>query len=130
MTIHIEPQKGVPLYFQIIEEIKHLIASGQLAPGDKLPTVRQLAVDLAINPNTVAKAYDELRRENILDVRQGIGTFVKRDTPRLGEETRQKKLRALCEAFVVEAQKYGFGLDEIRSCLQDFQQSNTPDSFE
>jgi GntR family transcriptional regulator len=117
MTIHIESQKGIPLYFQIMEEIKHLIASGQLAPGDKLPTVRQLAVDLAINPNTVAKAYDELRRENILDVRQGIGTFVKQDIPELGEETRRKKLRALCEAFVLEAQQYGFKLEEIRECL-------------
>ena len=62
MKIHIEPKKGVPLYFQIIEEIKRLVASGQLNPGDQLPTVRQLAVELAINPNTVAKAYDELRR--------------------------------------------------------------------
>ncbi len=119
MKIHIEPKKGVPLYFQIIEEIKRLVASGQLNPCDQLPTVRQLAVELAINPNTVAKAYDELRREGILDVRQGIGTFVKQGLPQLGEEARQKKLRSLCEAFVVEARKYGFSPDELLACLEE-----------
>ncbi len=123
MTIHIDTKKGVPLYFQIMEEIKHLVASGQLNPGDKLPTVRQLAVELAINPNTVAKAYDELRREGILDVRQGIGTFVKQGLPALGEEIRRKKLRSLCEAFVVEGQKFGFSPEDLLACLEELRES-------
>ncbi len=123
MTIQIEPRKGVPLYFQIMEEIKHLLAAGQLAPGDRLPTVRQLAVDLAINPNTVAKAYDELRREGFLDVRQGIGTFVTRSRPQFSETARQKKLQTLCEAFWLEAQKYGFSPSDLVKCLGELDRS-------
>ena len=118
MKLSIEPRKGVPLYFQIIEEIKHRVAVGELKPGDQLPTVRQLAVDVAINPNTVAKAYDELRREGILDVKQGIGTFVRGTLPELGADARNKKLRQLCEAFVLEGKKYGYTVEEILECLK------------
>ena len=124
MKLNIESQKGLPLYFQLIEEIKRLIASGKLKQGDQLPTVRQLAVDLAINPNTVAKAYDELRREKILDVKQGIGTFVRKSLPDLDKKgERQKKLVKLCEAFVVEVKKYGYSIDEILKCLQSLRNS-------
>ncbi|NOY76487.1 MAG: GntR family transcriptional regulator [Calditrichaeota bacterium] len=119
MKLSIEPRKGVPLYFQIIEEIKHHVAVGELKPGDRLPTVRQLAVELAINPNTVAKAYDELRREGILDVKQGIGTFVKGGLAELGAETRNKKLHQLCEAFVLEGKKYGYTVEDIIGCLEN-----------
>ena len=119
MKLSIEPRKGVPLYFQIIEAIKHRVAIGELKPGDQLPTVRQLAVKLTINPNTVAKAYDELRREGILDVKQGIGTFVKGSLPDLAAETREKKLHQLCEAFVLEGKKYGYTVEEIIKCLEN-----------
>ena len=118
MKLSIKPRKGIPLYFQLMEEIKHKIAVSELKPGNKLPTVRQLAVELAINPNTVAKAYDELRREGILDVKQGIGTFVKANLTDLGEETRNKKLQQLCEAFVLEGKKYGYTVEEILECLK------------
>jgi len=119
MKLSVEPRRGVPLYFQIIEAIKHRVAVGELKSGDRLPTVRKLAVELAINPNTVAKAYDELRREGILDVKQGIGTFVKGSLPDLDAETREKKLHQLCKAFVLEGKKYGYTVEDIFECLKD-----------
>jgi len=118
MNLKIDPQRGIPLYYQIMEQIKHLIATGQLKENDQLPTVRQLAVDLEINPHTVAKAYNELMREGILDVRQGIGTFVRSRQKALDSSDRQKKLDQLCDAFLTEAMKYGFTKREIIENLQ------------
>src|SRR5512144_760382 len=86
---------GIPAYRQIIDQVLGGIASGALQPGDQLPTVRQLAVDLAINPNTVVRAYRELEIRGILSTQQGIGTFITREPVRPDEAERQRQLSEL-----------------------------------
>src|SRR6266700_1020166 len=77
----LDPQSGVPVYRQIIDQVTGGIAAGALTPGDQLPTVRQLAVDLSINPNTVIRAYRELEIRDVLDTQQGTGTFISQQKP-------------------------------------------------
>jgi len=115
MKIEIDPKSGFPIYLQIIEQVKHKIVSGELSIGDRLPTVRQLAVDLEINPNTVAKAYTELEREEILDTKQGIGTFIKKNKKIMSDKERQAKLTELAEKFVDEALWFDFSSEDIEN---------------
>src|ERR1700739_3800374 len=84
---HLDLHSGVPVYRQIIDQVRGAIASAALTPGDQLPTVRQLAVDLAINPNTVVRAYRELELGGLLETHQGTGTFISdQKIPRAGDE--------------------------------------------
>ena len=92
MEMRIDTKSGVPFYRQIIEQVKFAIARGDLLPGDQLPTVRQLAVDLSINPNTVIRAYRELELSGTLETHQGSGTFVGREKPQVDELERQRML--------------------------------------
>lgn len=108
MNLRVEPKSGIPIYLQLIEQIKHLVATGVLEDGQQLPTVRQLAVDLEINPNTVAKAYAELERQGIIERRQGIGTFVRLRRAALRSGEREAKLDSLCAAFLSQLRRFGF----------------------
>ncbi|MBV8363184.1 MAG: GntR family transcriptional regulator [Candidatus Eremiobacteraeota bacterium] len=75
----VDPRSGVPIYLQLIEQVKRLVAVGALAPGEQLPTVKQLALDLTINPNTVARAYRELERDAVIETSPGRGSFIRAD---------------------------------------------------
>ena len=86
MSFQLDTKSGVPIYRQIIEQVKYTIARGELEPGDRLPTVRQLAVDLSVNPNTVVRAYRELEIAGVLDTQQGSGTFVGKERPEIAEK--------------------------------------------
>src|SRR5216683_5257742 len=86
MLFRPNPSLGVPIYLQLIEQVKHAIETGALRPGDQLPGIRPLAQELVMNPNTVAKAYRELEHEGIIELRHGAGAFV-------SENARAKKLR-------------------------------------
>lgn len=119
MKFSIDPASGVPFYRQIIDQIKYAIASGELKTGDQLPTVRQLAVDLAINPNTVSKAYSQLEILGILDTQQGSGTFISKQEVKVSELERQEKLDTLCREFISSASSYGFTLAELIEALRD-----------
>ena len=119
MRFHIDPASGVPFYRQIIDQIKYAIARGELKPGDQLPTVRQLAVDLAINPNTVSKAYSQLEILGILQTQQGSGTFISKQEVKVPELERQEKLDTLCLEFISSAASYGFTLNELIEALRD-----------
>jgi GntR family transcriptional regulator len=119
MRFHIDPASGVPFYRQIIDQIKYAIARGGLRPGDQLPTVRQLAVDLAINPNTVGKAYSQLEILGILQTQQGSGTFISPQKVEVSELERQEKLDSLCREFITSAASYGFTLNELIEALRD-----------
>jgi GntR family transcriptional regulator len=119
MKFYIDPASGVPFYRQIIDQIKYAIARGELRPGDQLPTVRQLAVDLAINPNTVGKAYSRLEILGILQTQQGSGTFISPQKVEVSELERQEKLDTLCREFISSAASYGFTLDELIEALHD-----------
>src|SRR5690348_8706564 len=114
ITFALNPKSGVPIYRQIQDQIRYGIASGKLRPGEQLPTVRALAVDLGVNPNTVIKAYTELERQGILTTEQGSGTFIAPlPAVDLGPEDRQAKLQALCAEFLGQAARYGFGPDDV-----------------
>ena len=104
---------GVPVYRQIIDQIRFGIASGQLKLGEQLPTVRALAVELKVNLNTVSKAYKELEIKNILETQQGTGTFINETTLVVTEKEKEDKLKELCLQFSSVAYSYGFNLDEI-----------------
>jgi GntR family transcriptional regulator len=114
ISFSLDPKSGVPIYRQIQDQIRYGIASGKLRPGEQLPTVRALAVDLSVNPNTVIKAYTELERQGILTTEQGSGTFVAPQPAVVPTaEERQDKLKALCAEFLSQAARYGFGPDDV-----------------
>jgi GntR family transcriptional regulator len=107
-------RSGVPIYRQIQDQIRFGIASGLLRPGEQLPTVRALAVELSVNPNTVIKAYNELEREGILTSEQGTGTFVASPpAARIPESDRKEKLEDLCREFLAHAGAHGFTPREV-----------------
>ena len=104
---------GVPVYRQIIDQILGAIASGALSPGDQLPTVRQLAVDLAVNPNTVVRAYRELEIRGVLSTQQGVGTFITTLPVGPGDAERQRQLDQLVGSLMARAGSAGFTADDI-----------------
>src|ERR1700687_1512795 len=99
----LDPRSGVPVYRQIIDQVLGGIASGKLQPGDQLPTVRQLAVDLAINPNTVVRAYRELEIREVLSTQQGTGTFLTDKKPAVDELERGRRIAQLCGELLSKA---------------------------
>ena len=119
--LNVNPNDPTPLYAQLERAIRLAIATAKLAVGTQLPTVRQLAVDLKINANTVARVYAELERAGLLETRRGIGTFVKEREAALTQFTRkrerERELRTLTERFLAEATVLGFSLDEVMEFL-------------
>src|ERR1700716_2485867 len=99
---------GVPVYRQIMDQVMGGIAAGSLVPGDQLPTVRQVAVDLSINPNTVMRAYRELEIRGVLDSLQGTGTFISNQDGKPDEAEHQRRLKQLVGEFVARAGAAGF----------------------
>lgn len=112
---------GVPVYRQIIDQVTGGMASGVLKAGDQLPTVRQLAVDLAINPNTVVRAYGELEIRGVLETQQGTGTFISRQKIKRDEVERQRRLNQLVSEFIARAGAMGFTVQELCGQLHDLQ---------
>ena len=118
MEFLIDAKSGVPFYRQIIEQVKFGIARGDLQPGDRLPTVRQLAVDLSINPNTVIRAYRELEIEGTLDTQQGSGTYVGNRQPEVDRLERRRMLDQILTDMLARASSYGFTLDDLLEGLR------------
>jgi GntR family transcriptional regulator len=113
MSFQLDTKSGVPIYRQIIEQVKYTIARGELEPGDRLPTVRQLAVDLSVNPNTVVRAYRELEIAGVLDTQQGSGTFVGRERPKIDTLEQQRMLDQILTELLARAASYGFTPEDI-----------------
>jgi GntR family transcriptional regulator len=109
----LDAASGVPVYRQIIDQVTGGVASGVLAAGDQLPTVRQASVDLAINPNTVMRAYRELEIRGILETQQGTGTFISRQKPRQAGAERQRQLSRLAADCIARAGAAGFTTEEL-----------------
>jgi GntR family transcriptional regulator len=114
-------RSGVPVYRQIMDQVMGGIAAGSLAAGNQLPTVRQLAVDLSINPNTVLRAYRELEIRGILETHQGTGTFITQQKLRRDDVERQRGLNQLVGEFTARAGAAGFTIGELMERLQDMQ---------
>ena len=118
VQISIDPKSGVPFYRQIIDRVRDGIARGLLSPGDQLPTVRQLAADLSINPNTVIRAYREMEIAGVLDTQQGSGTFVADHRPRKDDLERQRRLDQILTELLSRAHAYGFDLEDVLEGLR------------
>jgi GntR family transcriptional regulator len=110
---------GVPVYRQLIDQVRAGIASGSLTAGDQLPTVRQLAVDLAINPNTVMRAYRELELGGLLETQQGTGTFISNKKPEKKTVERERQLGLMAGEFAARAGAAGFTLEELIGQLRE-----------
>jgi GntR family transcriptional regulator len=123
---HINTQDPTPIYAQLERAIRFAIATEKLRIGEQLPTVRQLAVDLKINANTVAKVYAELERVGILETRRGVGTFVRArqdgEMRRAMRQSRERELRAFADRILAEALELGFSLDEVVDHLTSVRQ--------
>jgi GntR family transcriptional regulator len=116
-AFRLDPQSGVPVYRQLIDQVQAGIATGALRVGDQLPTVRGVAVDLAINPNTVVRAYREMEVRGILDTQQGTGTFVAENQVKHSKDERRRQLSQLVTEFVARAGSAGIKLDELVEAL-------------
>jgi GntR family transcriptional regulator len=122
VLISIDPELRQPIYMQIIDEVRRGRVLGTLRPGDALPSVRQLAADLGINPNTVKQAYRELEREGLVLVRRGHGTFVT-DLAMDGAE-RERMLRSVAERALVQAKRLDAGAEELIEAVRALERSN------
>lgn len=111
--LQLDLHSGVPVYRQIIDQVRGGIAAGQLAQGDQLPTVRQLAVDLAINPNTVVRAYRELELGGLLETHQGTGTFISAQRLKRSDAERERQLAQIVADCVSRAGAAGFTIDDL-----------------
>jgi len=113
MLLHINPSSGVPIYLQIENQVKHCIASGALRPGEALPSVRQVATDLRINPNTVARAYQNLERDGVLQTVPGGGTYVAENPTGLLKSEKIRRLRPHARQMAVEGTQLRLDPQEI-----------------
>lgn len=119
MHIQVFAHDGVPLYRQIVNQVKYLIASGQLAPGDELPPIRTLAKQLVVTPNTVVKAYDELKSQGVIHMRQGSGTYVSELVSPLVKREKRRLLAERADSLLTEAQHMGVPYEDVLSILED-----------
>ncbi|HTB84849.1 MAG TPA: GntR family transcriptional regulator [Candidatus Sulfotelmatobacter sp.] len=127
MQLHISTGDGVPIYLQIANQVKHLLASGRLAPGDEIPPIRVLAKQLLINPNTVARAYLELEREGVVQKRHGSGTYISDAGSPLGRKERLKILSGRIDALLAEASNLRIEPAELMREISDRSRQIQPD---
>jgi GntR family transcriptional regulator len=108
------PSSGVPVYIQLMEQVKHAIETGALRPGDQLPGIRKVAEDLVINPNTVAKAYRELEHEGVIELRQGAGAFVADGSRAMMQTEKRRRAQQIIESAVIKLRTLGLTEEEMR----------------
>jgi GntR family transcriptional regulator len=119
MLIRLDTNSGVPLYQQIVDQVKYMAATGVVCVGDQLPTVRDLAAQLVLNPNTVARAYQELEREDVIETRRGLGSFVSSNGTSLSRAARRKLVADLLDRALVQAHHVDIPGDEVRELLEE-----------
>ncbi len=116
--LYVDTHSGIPLYVQLIEQIKHALAVGTLSPGDPLPTVRELASELSIAPNTIVKAYNELQRMGLIESRPGRGTVVVGEAEETLRAQQIEALKQRLSALVRDASSLGLSAEEVRACFE------------
>ena len=120
LELKLDFRSGLPIYTQIVEQIRHMLASGELKPGDQLPTVRQLATDLRVNFNTIARAYRMLDEAGLISTQQGRGTYIwETPSPEASQKLRLEGLNELTQRYLAEAVALGFSLDEVRQNFEE-----------
>jgi GntR family transcriptional regulator len=120
MSFSLDPDNGIPIYRQIIQQVEYAILSGRMEPGDRLPTIRSLAVELRINPNTIAKAYGEMEIRGILITQVGSGTYISNKKPLPEADERNRKIQEVLGRFVQEMQDLGVGKEGLFKLIKDY----------
>ncbi|MDR2552319.1 MAG: GntR family transcriptional regulator [Treponema sp.] len=118
----LDPSSGAPIYRQIIQQIEYAILSGRLRPGDRLPTIRSLAVELKTNPNTIARAYGELEIRGILTTQVGSGTFISDKKPVVEEDSLNRKIREVLARFIQDMRDLGVEKRELVRLIEGYNQ--------
>jgi len=126
VQLHISTHDGVPVYLQIVNQVKYLVAAGRLAPGEELPAIRVLAGQLVINPNTVARAYLELEREGVVVKRHGSGTYVSDEGSPLARRERRRILVQRADALLAEAGHLDVELNEVLALVKERHETLSP----
>jgi GntR family transcriptional regulator len=116
--LSVDPSRGEPLFQQLVDAVKRAVATGALRPGDRLPSVRELAQDLVVNPNTIAKAFRALEQEGVTVSRQGTGTFVADRRPALSKEERRRRLLEGLDSILTAAAHWGTSRAEARTIFE------------
>jgi GntR family transcriptional regulator len=127
MDIHISPHDGVPIYLQIVNQVRYLVGAGRLVPGDELPAIRVLAEQLTVNPNTVARAYRELELAGVVEKRRTAGTYVSDAGSRLARRERLKIVTERIDALLAEARQLGIGTDVVIDLIRERDETLQPD---
>ncbi len=127
MWLSINPSLGTPIYLQIMDQIRHAMGSGYLSPGDKLPSVRDMATELTVSPNTVVRAYRELESEGLIATRQGSGTFITRTMHAHTPEHQYRILRPLIRQLVTRSRLLGLSLQELVEMVQKWDRTECED---
>ena len=118
MEIRVSPQDGVPIYLQIVNQVKYLVAAGRLGSGEELPAIRVLAERLTVNPNTVARAYRELEVAGVVEKRRTAGTYVSEGGSPLARREKLKILNERIDALLAEARQLGVAFDELQELIR------------
>ncbi len=128
-AIQIDFRAGSPIYIQIVEQIRQQVASGELKPNDQLPTVRQLASELRVNFNTIARAYRILDEAGLISTQQGRGTYILEETtPEVSQSIKEQSLQEMARTFILETKQMGFSLEEILQEIENsYNEINTKD---
>lgn len=119
MWLQVNPRSSVPVYQQVVDGVKTAVAKGLLAPGDRLPSVRELATDMTINHNTIAKAYQELEREHVIEVVRGRGTFIALAASVPNRQERLSQMRDEMRRLLVEAHHLQMTEDDVLAVFHD-----------
>jgi GntR family transcriptional regulator len=119
MDITINVTDGVPIYRQIVNQVKYLVASGMLSPGEELPPIRTLALQLKVTPNTIVKAYDELEISGVVHKRRGSGTFVAEGRPKLMMPERRRIIERRIDDLLAEAHQLNFTAEDILRMVRE-----------
>jgi GntR family transcriptional regulator len=119
MFVHVDPSNGIAIYDQIVRQVKFAVASDALKPGNLVPSVRELARDLTVNPNTVARAYRELQADNVLQPLRGTGLEITAVAPKKCQADRAVLIRSRLRSVLAEARQSGLPADDIRSLTEE-----------
>lgn len=119
LHFQIDPHSGIPVYRQLMDQIKYYVAAGTLQPGDQLPSIRELSQALAVNPTTIVKAFSELGHEDVIQIRHGKGAFVAAGARQRSERQREKALRRLARQLAVEAVQMGASVEQVVQVLNE-----------
>ncbi len=119
MFLKVDHSSGVPIYRQIMEQIKYSIARGSLKAGDRLPAIRQLSLELQVNPNTVVKAYSELEHGQVIETRRGMGTFISDKKIAISKDGKMEIISKLVERLVVEAVQLEVDANDIHRLINE-----------